>query len=210
MREQEPRLDQRRVQREGVVEELAEAGFCCLVFDLPLHGERGKLRSLEQLPEVILEGSQNIADAAKWLRENGAERVYAIGRSLGSIVLSVALGRGAEIEKAELLLASANHTYLYYHSALAQDEKVRSELESWMWTDIAKQVDPLYALPNYEGAVHLHCGTRDPILPPRSCEYAYDALTSASERKLFWHDVGHRMPKELFLGEAIEFFEDPP
>jgi len=193
--------------REGVVDELVKAGFCCLVFDLPLHGERGKLQSLEQLPEVILKGAQNIVDAAKWLKSNGAERVYAIGRSLGSIVLSVALGRGADIEKAELLLASANFTYIHHHSVLAQDEKARSELATWIGTDIVKQIDPLYALPNYKGAAHLHCGKKDPLLPPRSCEYAYNALTSASERKLFWHDTGHRMPKEMFIGEAISFFK---
>lgn len=177
------------------------------MFDLPLHGERGNLQSLEQLPEVILKGSQNIVDAAKWLKDNGAKRVYAIGRSLGSIVLSVALGRGADIEKAELLLASANFTYIHHHSVLAQDEKARSELATWIGTDIVKQVDPLYTLPNYKGAAHLHCGKKDPLLPPRSCEYAYNALTSASERKLFWHDTGHRMPKEMFIEEAISFFK---
>lgn len=193
--------------KEGVMKELADAGFCCIAFDLPLHGERGRLQSLAQLPDVILNGSQNIVDLTDIIRSSGVTEIYAIGRSLGSIVLSVALGRGAHIKKAELLLASANFTYLYYHSAIAQDPRARSELQTWVQTKIARQIDPLYALPNYRGAAHLHCGTQDRILPPQSCVYAYDALTSASEKKLFWHNVGHRMPKELFLKEAIEFFK---
>ena len=193
--------------RESVVDELVKAGFCCLVFDLPLHGERGRFKSLRNLPKVIIEGSRNIVDAAAWLRSRGADHVYIIGRSLGSIVASVALGEGAEIEKAELLLASANFSYLYEHGGLANDPKARREMGAWIDTDIVEEVDPLYKLPNYRGAVHIHCGKRDELLPPKSCEYAYNALTSASEKRLFWHDVGHRMPKELFIDEAIRFFK---
>jgi len=193
--------------KENVVDSLVGAGFCCLAFDLPLHGERGKFQSLEQLPEVILKGSQNIIDAAAWLKSKGAQHVYIIGRSLGSIVASVALGSGADIEKAELLLASANFTYLYEHGGLTKDPKAKSEMAKWINTDIVKEIDPLYKLPNYKGAAHLHCGKKDELLPPKSCEYAYNALTSASEKKLYWHDVGHRMPKDLFIEEAIQFFK---
>ncbi len=79
-------------------------------------------------------------------------------------------------------------------ASLPQDERV------------LKQIDPLYFLPNYGGAVHFHCGKHDDLLTPEACEFAYEAATSAKERKLFWHDTGHRMPLEEYFEEALAFF----
>ena len=193
--------------QENVVEEFQKHGYCCFLFDLPLHGDRGKMNSLEELPLVIEKGSRNIIDAASFLKQHGASEVYLISRSLGSIVSAVALGNGADIEKAELLLASANFSYIYYYSVLVKDPKAKSELDSWIHTDIAKKLDPLYTLPNYRGKIHFHCGTKDKLLPPASCQAAFDASVNAEERKLFWHDLGHKMPKEAYFEEALAFFE---
>jgi len=191
---------------EGVVEELAENGYCVLLFDLPLHGSRGKLKSLKQLPQVILQGSKDIMTAATYLKDHGASEVYVISRSLGSIVTAVALGDGAPIEKAELLLASANFSYLVEYGAIASDPQGKADMKSWVETDVVYQVDPLYKLPNYRGAVHFHCGKKDKLLPPQSCIYAYNAASNAAERKLFWHDRGHSMPKDEYINEALTFF----
>ncbi len=193
--------------QESVVNDFQKYGYCCFLFDLPLHGDRGKMTSLEELPLVIEKGSRNIIDAASFLKQHGASEVYLIARSLGSIVSAVALGNGADIEKAELLLASANFSYIYHYSVLAKDPKARSELDTWTHSDIAKKLDPLYTLPNYRGEIHFHCGTKDKLLPPASCQAAFDASVNAKERKLFWHDLGHKMPKEAYFEEALRFFE---
>ena len=74
------------------------------------------------------------------------------------------------------------------------------------FTDIVKSIDPLYTLPNYRGEIHFHCGTKDNLLPPASCQAAFDACINAKERKLFWHNLGHSMPKEKHLSEALKFF----
>ena len=193
--------------QENIVEEFQKHGYCCFLFDLPLHGDRGKMNSLEELPLVIEKGSRNIIDAASFLKQHGASEVYLISRSLGSIVSAVALGNGADIEKAELLLASANFSYIYHYSVLVKDPKAKSELDSWIHTDTAKKLDPLYTLPNYRGKIHFHCGTKDKLLPPASCQAAFDASVNAKERKLFWHNLDHKMPKEAYFEEALAFFE---
>lgn len=193
--------------QENVVEDFQKYGYCCFLFDLPFHGERGKMDTLEKLPVVIEKGSRDIINAASFLKENGASEVYLVSRSLGSIVSAVALGNGADIEKAELLLASANFSYIYYNSILTKDPKARSQLDPWIHSDIVKQIDPLYTLPNYKGEIHFHCGTKDPLLPPASCQAAFDASVNAKERELFWHNLGHSMPKEEYFDEALEFFE---
>ncbi len=191
--------------KQSVVSDLNGVGFCTVVFDLPYHGERGKMKSLELFPKVLEEGSSNLVDIASWLRSKGVSEVYAIGRSLGSLVLAVSLGKGAPIGKVELLLTGANLTYMFEHSVLAKDETARKEM-SWVYTDVVKEIDPLYSLPKFKGSAHLHCGTKDNVVPSEACRFAYDALVSARERKIFWHDVGHTMPKDLFIDEAISFF----
>ncbi|RLE59009.1 MAG: hypothetical protein DRJ35_06725 [Thermoprotei archaeon] len=193
--------------KESVVKDLVDHRFCVLVFDLPLHGSRGKMKSFAQLPIVIKRGAEDVYFAANFLKSKGVEEVYLISRSLGSIVSAVALGNGAEISKAELLLASANLTYLSEHSSVATDLKIRSEMEKWASNqDILKEIDPLYKLPNYRGAIHFHCGKKDKVLPPETCQLAFDSASLVSEKKLFWHDTGHSMPKDLFIDEALEFF----
>jgi len=195
--------------KDGTVKDLKKNGYCVLLFDLPLHGERGKMKTLGQLAYIILQGSKDIVNAANYLKEHGAKEVYIISRSLGSIVTSVALGNGATIDKAELLLAGANLTYLYEHGAITSNPKAKSEMGKWINTPLVKEIDPLYKLPKYTGQVHFHCGKKDNVIPPKACQYAFDVATSASERKLFWHDRGHSMPKDEYIDEALDFFGAP-
>jgi len=44
-------------------------------------------------------------------------------------------------------------------------------------------------------------------LPPASCQAAFNACVNVEERKLFWHDLGHWMPKEAYFREGLSFFE---
>ncbi|RLG03822.1 MAG: hypothetical protein DRN61_04130, partial [Thaumarchaeota archaeon] len=70
------------------------------------------------------------------------------------------------------------------------------------------EIEPLNHLPDYKGRIHFHCGTEDKLLPPPSCEMAYESAVSAAERKLIWHDIGHAMPLEEYFDHVIAFFED--
>ena len=193
--------------KQGVVDDLAKNGYCVLIFDLPLHGDRGKMSSMEQLPIVIKMGAEDVKAAAEYLINHGASDVYLISRSLGSIVSAVALGNGAKISKAVLLLASANLTYLYEHGSITSNPKARQEMSKWITnTTLLHEIDPLYKLPNYNGSVHFHCGMKDTTIPPYACQLAYLISTSAKERKIFWHNRGHSMPKSEYLNETLEFF----
>ncbi len=180
------------------MEAFEREGFCTFAFDLPMHGERGSLKDPRKVPTVIRRGSDEIVLISQFLRKEGAKEVYLVGRSLGSIVSGVALGKGALVDKAELLLAAANLSYVSEHGrvgeSLPRDEGT------------LRQIDPIYFLPNYRGAVHFHCGKHDDLLTPEACEFAYRAATSAKERKIYWHDTGHSMPLEEYYGEALAFF----
>ncbi len=175
-------------------------GYAVFAFDLPYHGERGPFLGGEVLPDLIRQGASEIVIAAEYLRAQGASEVYLVSRSLGSIVSAVALGGGARIDKAELLLASADLRYVFTYGRVGQ-------WHSWLDDDsVLREIDPLYLLPNYEGRVHFHCGLRDNLLTPEACVKAYNAAIRAAERKIFWHDRGHSMPLEEYFEEAREFF----
>ncbi len=181
-------------------------GFCCLAFDLPYHGERKGKFSFEKFPEVIIEGSNEVVYFSHYLREEvGASEIYAIGRSMGAQVLSVALGKNATIDKAVLLLASANLTYTFEHSVIAAQPGIRNDVKKWLYSDVIYQIDPIYFLPKYRGKVQVHCGKYDEILPPQSCIYAYESLKT--EKQLFWHETGHTMPLDEYGNYVLSFFE---
>ena len=184
-------------------------GFCTLAWDLPLHGERrtgGKKDPWRYRGLIIQQGAQELIAWATFLRQEGAQEVDLIAKSLGSIVAGVALGMGAPVDKAELLLAAANLPYVMEHGRIRNASREAPDA-STDWS----QIDPLYYLPKFTGAIHFHCGKRDVLLTPEACQFAYDAATAARERRLFWHDVGHRMPLELYFDEALSFFlqEEP-
>ncbi len=185
------------------MEAFEKEGFCTFAFDLPMHGERGNLKDLERVPLVIIKGSDEIVAISDFLRGEGAKEVYLISRSLGSIISGVALGKGAKIDKAELLLAAANLEYVHTHGKVGET--------SWSHDkSVLRKIDPLYFLPNYKGKIHFHCGKYDDLLTPEACQFAYDAAASAAERKIFWHDTGHSMPLEEYFDEALKFFSSGP
>jgi len=178
-------------------------GYNTFSFDLPFHGDRRENMSVEQLPQLIRQASMEIWHISNFLKENeGASEVYLISRSLGSIVSAVALGNGADVDKAELLLPSADLRYVFTYGAVAEQQP------SWLDNDsILREVDPLYALPGYRGRVHFHVGKRDSVLTPQAGVYAYNAAIQAQERRIFWHELGHSMPLDVYFMEAREFFE---
>ena len=177
-----------------------DLGYAVFAFDLPYHGERGPFPGGEVLPDLIRQGASEIALIAEYLRAQGASEVYLVSRSLGSIVSAVALGGGARVDKAELLLASADLRYVFTYGQVGQ-------WPSWLDNDsVLREIDPLYLLPNYEGRVHFHCGLRDSLLTPEACVKAYNAAIRAAEREIIWHDRGHSMPLEEYFDDAREFF----
>ncbi|MCD6457516.1 MAG: hypothetical protein J7K82_01575 [Thermoproteales archaeon] len=60
--------------QESSVSEFQKNGYCCFLFDLPLHGERGKMNSLEKIPLVIEKGSRDIINAADFLKNTEKPR----------------------------------------------------------------------------------------------------------------------------------------
>ena len=187
------------------MDEFKKHGYCVFAFDLPHHGERGKYAP-RYFYDVVKTGSQEILEIEDFLRADGADEVYLIGRSLGSITAGVALGDSG-IEKAVLLLAAANLTYALSHIQPKTDEERMTIEELLSSPEKLMDIDPLYHLPDYRGRIHFHCGEKDPLLPPPTCQMAYDSAASASERKLIWHDLGHRMPLNEYLEDALTFFE---
>ncbi len=191
---------------EADMEAFEGLGYAVFAFDLPYHGERGTFPGAEALPDLIRQGSGEIVLIAEYLRAQGASEVYLVSKSLGSIVSAVALGKGARIDKAELLLASADLQYVFTHGSLRSHP-------SWLDDEeVLREIDPMYLLPEYTGRIHFHCGLRDSLLTPEACVAAYNSAIHAVERKLFWHDRGHSMPLQEYFDEAKEFFEDesPP
>ncbi len=183
------------------MEAFEKLGYATFSFDLPFHGERGVFQGAEQLPDLIRQGSDEIVLIAGSLRAMGASEVYLISRSLGSIVAGVALGKGAQIEKAVLLLACAHLKYVFEYGGIG-------EKPSWIYdSKILREIDPLYFLPNYTGRIHFHLGRRDSLLTPESGVFAYNAAILARERKIIWHDVSHSMPFSEYFNDAREFFE---
>ena len=176
-------------------------GYLTISVDLPFHGERGNFQGVEQLPELVRRGSDEIVLIVDALRGDGASEVYIVARSLGSIVSSVALGKGAKVDKAELLLASANLRYVF---------KYGSSGETPTWIEdykVLHDIDPLYFLPNYTGRIHFHLGLYDDVLTPEAGVYAYNAAILARERKIIWHNVSHSMPFSEYFSDAKDFFE---
>jgi len=176
-------------------------GYSTFSFDLPFHGERGRFPGAEQLPTLIRKGSDEISVIAEFLRNEGATEVYLISRSLGSIVSGVALGKGAKIDKAVLLLPSADLQYVFKYGSIG-------EKPSWLNDrKTLSEIDPLYFLPNYTGRIHFHCSKKDDVLTPEAGVFAYNSAISAKERKIFWHDLPHLMPLSEYFEDAKEFFE---
>ncbi len=190
------------------MDEFKKYGYCVFAFDLPHHGERGRYNPT-YFYEVVKRGSEEVLLAEEFLRVDGAQEVYLISRSLGSIVSGVALGESG-IEKAALLLASANLSYVL-SGVKPKTEKEHAAIQELLSEpEKLKEIDPLYHLPGYEGMIQFHCGKKDQLLPPESCIMAYDAASSAKSRKLIWHDLGHRMPLEEYFDYVLAFFEGGP
>ncbi|NPA06249.1 MAG: hypothetical protein GXO54_02470, partial [Chloroflexi bacterium] len=175
-------------------------GFCTFAFDLPHHGERrahpGPLSARGQY-EAVQKGAEDIIQAAQWLRVQGAREVYLVARSLGSIAAAVALGRGAAIERAELLLAGADLPSILEAQGRVPGPRQRAALRA---------IDPLTYLPRYTGRLHIHCAREDRTIPPHACQAAYEAATRAQERRLIWHPGGHAMPLTAYFNDALAFF----
>jgi len=187
------------------MEEFKKHGYCVFAFDLPYHGERGRYDP-SHFYDVVKQGSKEILLIEKFLRSDGAKEVYLISRSLGSIVSGVAL-RESGIEKAALLLASANLSYIL-SKIEPRTEKERIAIQELLSnSDKLREIDPLYHLPGYNGMVEFHCGKRDKLLPPESCIMAYEAASSAKKRKIIWHELGHAMPLEEYFKYVLNFFE---
>ena len=187
------------------MDEFKKHGYCVFAFDLPYHGERGRYDP-SRFYDVIKQGSEEILLIEKFLRAEGASEVYLISRSLGSIVSGVALGASG-IEKAALLLASANLSYVL-SQVEPRTEKERAAIQELLSSpDKLKEIDPLYHLPSYKGMIEFHCGKKDKLLPPESCIMAYEAAASAKKRKIIWHDLGHAMPLEEYFDYVLAFFE---
>ena len=183
------------------MEAFEKLGYSTFSFDLPFHGERGRFQGAEQLPDLIRQGSEEIVSIAEYLREDGASEVYLISRSLGSIVSAVALGKGAKIDKAVLLLASADLQYVFRYGSVEEEPSWIDDIET------LREIDPLYFLPNYTGRIHFHLGKRDSLLTPEAGVFAYNAAILARERKIIWHDRSHSMPLSEYFDDAKEFFE---
>ena len=185
--------------------EFKKHGYCVFAFDLPYHGERGRYDP-SHFYEVVKRGAEEILMIEEFLREDGAEEVYLISRSLGSIVSGVALGESG-IEKAALLLASANLSYVL-SNVKPKSEKERAAIQELLSNpDKLREVDPLYYLPYYNGELQFHCGKRDRLLPPETCIMAYEAASSAKEKRIIWHDLGHSMPLSEYFDDVLAFFE---
>ncbi|RLG46556.1 MAG: hypothetical protein DRN90_06330 [Thermoproteota archaeon] len=178
-----------------------ELGYSTFSFDLPFHGERGRFQGAEQLPDLIRQGSEEIVSIAGYLREEGASEVYLISRSLGSIVSAVALGKEAKIDKAVLLLASADLQYVFKYGSIEEEPSWIDDVET------LREIDPLYFLPNYTGRIHFHLGKRDSLLTPEAGVFAYNAAILSRERKIIWHDRSHSMPLSEYFDDTKEFFE---
>ncbi|RLG44822.1 MAG: hypothetical protein DRN92_07440 [Thermoproteota archaeon] len=178
-----------------------ELGYSTFSFDLPFHGERGRYQGAEQLPDLIRQGSEEIVSIAGYLREEGASEVYLISRSLGSIVSAVALGKEAKIDKAVLLLASADLQYVFKYGSIEEEPSWIDDVET------LREIDPLYFLPNYTGRIHFHLGKRDSLLTPEAGVFAYNAAILSRERKIIWHDRSHSMPLSEYFDDTKEFFE---
>ena len=185
----------------GDMEAFERLGYSTFSFDLPFHGSRGSFSGSEQLPTLIRQASDEIIVIAEFLRGEGASEVYLVSRSLGSIVSAIALGRGARIEKAVLLLPAANLQYVFTYGEIG-------EWPSWLNDyETLREIDPLYLLPNYTGRIHFHCGRRDNILTPEAGVFAYNAAILARERKIFWHNQTHSMPLSEYFENAKQLFE---
>ena len=187
------------------MDEFKKRGYCVFSFDLPHHGERGRYAP-RYFYDVVKRGSEDVLAAEKFLRMEGAREVYLISRSLGSIVAGVALG-SSNIEKAALLLASANLSYIFSIVEPKNEEEKKMMEELLSNPEKLSEIDPINFLPYYKGRIHFHCGKRDRLLPPQSCAMAYDSASSAIERKLIWHDLGHAMPLPEYFDDVIAFFE---
>lgn len=188
------------------MDEFKRYGYCVFSFDLPYHGERGRY-SPRHFYEVVKQGSEDILEAESFLRAEGAEEVYLVARSLGSITAGVALGESG-VEKAVLLLAAANLTYVFSQIEPRNEEERAVMEELLSKPEKLAEIDPLNHLPDYKGKIHFHCGKKDRLLPPPTCEAAYNSATSASERKLIWHDLGHAMPLSEYFDDALKLFEE--
>lgn len=185
--------------------EFKKHGYWVFAFDLPYHGERGRYDP-SHFYDVIKQGSEEIILIESLLRAEGAEEVYLISRSLGSMVSGVALGASG-IEKAALLLASANLSYVLPRVE-PRTERERAVIQELLSNpDKLREIDPLYHLPSYKGMIEFHCGKRDKLLPPESCIMAYEAASSARSRRIIWHDLGHAMPLEEYFDYVLAFFE---
>ncbi len=188
------------------MEAFERLGYSTFSFDLPFHGSRGSFSGSEQLPILIKQASDEIIAIAEFLLGEGASEVYMVSRSLGSIVSAVALGNGARIEKAVLLLPAADLRYVFTYGAIGESPSWLDDYET------LREIDPLYLLPNYTGRIHFHCGRRDDVLTPEAGVFAYNAAILARERRIFWHNRGHSMPLSEYFEEAKQLFESsmPP
>lgn len=187
------------------MEAFEELGYATLAFDLPYHGERGNFQ-LDKVPEVIMQGSDEIVTIAETLKNDGATEVYLISVSLGSIISGVALGKTTIISRAVLLLPSADLEYVLTQGELAKPSPSKPTV-TVPDKETLKKIDPMYFLPKYTGRIQFHIGKKDTLLTPEAGVFAYNMAILAEEREIIWHNVGHSMSLKLYFNYAKEFFE---
>ncbi len=174
---------------------LNQRGIAALALTLPYHGRRKPPAGVVNRPffdnadtmlQAFGQSASDVETAVTWLTQQpevDANRIGAIGVSLGAFVLHLAMGRDPRIRAGVAALGAGNLAEIFLHLGGRQDS------EALRIREILRPVEPLtYAGRSRPRRVLMIQAARDSLVPPRYAEQLWETL---GRPPIQWADVNH-------------------
>jgi dienelactone hydrolase len=186
---------------------LNRRGIAAVALTLPYHGRRRAPNQTPQRPftasadsvrQAFEQSVSDVGTVVTWLRQQpevDANRIGAVGVSLGAFVLHLAMGRDARIRAGVAALGAGNVGEIFLHMRGRKDSEALRTMET------LRSVEPLtYADRNRPRRVLMIQAARDTVVPPHYAERLWEAL---GRPPIQWADVNH-VGLALTLNSAIK------
>ena len=181
---------------------LSSKGYASFSIDLPLHGERKKRPIVieKDFIKIVIQAVFDIRRGLDYLESRGdIGDVALLGRSLGGIIGSIALGVESRFKAGILICTGGNLSYIFYNSALSsQPEKFKPILES----PLRPYVEPLNYISFFNKPVQFHLGEQDNIIP---LEAGLQLASRAKIKEVYTYKAGHGLSFTQIVDKILVF-----